>query len=142
MGGLRRLGELRAAALSIAPTGLALATAAAGMMLLAGGATPSDPMRVLWLSRLMPELFIEISHFACSIIGLLLVLLAFGLSRKLDAAWASTVFLLPLAALLTLAKGVNWEEGAVLLGLLAALSPFHEAFPRRARLTSMEITPG
>ena len=138
---MRRLGDLRAAALGMAPTILALLTAGCGMMLLASGATPSDPMRVLWLSRVAPEIIIEISHFACSIIGLILVLLAFGLSRRLDAAWAATASILPVAAVLTLAKGVNWEEGAILAALLVALAPFHEAFPRQAQLSRMEITP-
>ena len=127
--------------MAVAPTLLALLTAGAGMMLLASGATPSDPDRVLWLSSFAPDLLIEISHFACSIIGLILVLLAFGLSRKLDAAWAATITLLPAAAILTMAKGVNWEEAAVLVVLLVCLAPFHQAFPRPARLSRMEITP-
>ncbi len=139
---MSRLRAFRAAAITLAPTALAVLTAGAGMMLLAGGATPSDPQRVVWLTRFAPELLIEVSHFACSILGLVLVLLAFGLSRRLDAAWAATAMILPPTAVLTLAKGVNWEEAAILVALLVVVAPFHEAFPRRARLTRMEITPG
>jgi phosphatidylglycerol lysyltransferase len=139
---MRWLREFRPAALSVAPGVLALATAASGVMLLFSGATPSDPMRFLWLARYTPMLLIEVSHFLSSIIGLVLVLVAFGLSRRLDAAWAASVLLLPLAAALALTKGFDWEESTILFGVWLSLLPFHEAFPRAARLSRMEITPG
>ena len=72
----------------------------AGVMLLVSGATPSDPERFSWLVRIAPLALIEISHFLSSILGLLLVLLAFGLRRRLDAAWVATVVVLALAAVL------------------------------------------
>src|SRR5271167_2172800 len=112
------LREYRPAAVAVAPWVLALIVAAAGVMLLFSGATPSDPMRFLWLARYTPMLLIEISHFLSSIIGLVLVLVAFGLSRRLDAAWAASVILLPLAAALALTKGFDWEESAILGGVL------------------------
>ncbi len=136
------LRELRPATLSVAPWVLALATACAGIMLVFSSATPSDPVRFLWLARYTPIVLIEISHFVSSLIGLVMVLLAFGLSRRLDAAWAASVLLAPVAALLALTKGFDWEESAILLGLFISFLPFHAAFPRAARLTQMEITPG
>ena len=139
---MRWLRGLRPAALSFAPWVLAILTAGAGVMLLFSGATPSDPMRFLWLARYTPLLLIEISHFLSSIIGLVLVLVAFGLSRRLDAAWVVGVMLLPVAAVLALTKGFQWEEAAVLIAILAALAPFRAAFPRAAQLTRMEVTPG
>jgi phosphatidylglycerol lysyltransferase len=139
---MRWLPELGPAAMSVAPWVLALATAAAGVMLLFSSAAPSDPERFLWLARYTPIVLIEISHFLSSLIGLALVLLAFGLSRRVDAAWAASVLLLPVAAVLALTKGFDWEESTVLMAVLFGLLPFHEAFPRAARLTRMEITPG
>ena len=139
---MRALRELRPAALTFAPWMLAIAVAAAGVMLLFSGATPSDPMRFLWLARYTPMILIEISHFLSSIIGLVLILVAFGLSRRLDAAWVASMLLLPVAAALALTKGFDWEESTVLGAVFLALTPFREAFPRAARLTRMEITPG
>lgn len=139
---MRALRELRNAALTFAPWVLSLAVAAAGVMLLFSGATPSDPMRFLWLARYTPLILIEISHFLSSIIGLVLILVAFGLSRRLDAAWVASMLLLPVAAALALTKGFQWEESAILAVLLLSLTPFRQAFPRAARLTRMEITPG
>ena len=134
--------EFQTAALAFAPWTLAIATAAAGVMLLFSSATPSDPMRFLELARYTPLLLIEISDFLSSIIGLALILVAFGLSRRLDAAWLASLLLLAVAAVLALTKGFYWEESSVLFGVAAAVACFRPAFPRAARLSRMEITPG
>jgi len=139
---MRILRDLRPAALEAAPLlGMALALAA-GVMLLVSGATPSDPERFRWLVQVAPRALIEISHFISSVLGLLLVLLAFGLRRRLDAAWVATVVVLALAAILALFKGFNWGQTAALALICLVLLPLHPAFPRTSRLTRMEITPG
>ena len=139
---MRILRDLRPAALEVAPIlGMILALAA-GFMLLVSGATPSDPERFSWLVKVAPLALIEISHFLSSILGLLLVLLAFGLRRRLDAAWVGTVVVLALAAVLALFKGFNWGQTAALAVMCLVLLPLHPAFPRTSRLTRMEITPG
>jgi lysylphosphatidylglycerol synthetase-like protein (DUF2156 family) len=134
--------DVRPAALVVAPTLMALLTLGAGVMLLASGATPGDPERLRWLADHAPLPVIEVSHFVSSIIGLMLVLVAFGLRQRLDAAWAAACSLLAVAATLALLKGVNWEETTVLAVLCLLLLPLHEAFPRMARLSRMDITPG
>ena len=128
--------------MAVAPTFTALLTLGAGVMLLASGATPGDPERLRWLADHAPLPVIEVSHFVSSIIGLMLVLVAVGLRQRLDAAWATAVSLLVTAATLALLKGVNWEETAVLAAIAVLLMPLHEAFPRQARLSRMDITPG
>jgi phosphatidylglycerol lysyltransferase len=137
-----RLNDLRPAVLAGAPNVLAVLTAAAGVMLLASGATPSDPDRFMWLAEHTPIVLIEISSFISSILGVVLVMLAFGLSRRLDAAWAATATVLLAAAVLALFKGFNYEESLILLALLVVLAPMHAAFPRTARLSRLESTPG
>ncbi|MDB5419048.1 MAG: oxacillin resistance protein FmtC [Phenylobacterium sp.] len=139
---IRTLKDLRPAALAAAPWTAAVLTLAAGVMLLASGATPSVPVRFMRLLEVAPVYLIEASHFICSILGLALILLAFGLRARLDAAWAATMVVLAAATPLTLLKGLNWEETAALGTLLVLLAPVRAAFPRRARLTRMEITPG
>ena len=134
--------DIKPGILALAPSLAAIAALAAGLMLLASGATPSKPERLRHLIEFAPLSLVEISHFLSSILGLVLVLLAFGLRRRLDAAWAATIGLVTLSAILALLKGFNWEE-SVALGLIGIfLLPLHEAFPRKARLTRVEITPG
>jgi phosphatidylglycerol lysyltransferase len=137
-----RLSEFRPAVLQVAPPVSAALTLACGAMLLISGATPSDPARFAWLMTWAPLLLIELSHFLSSLLGLALVLTAFGLNRRLDAAWAATLIVSLAAAVLAFFKGVDWEETVILLGLCAVLLPLREAFPRTARLTRMEIAPG
>lgn len=139
---MRLLRELKPALLAAGPTLGAIAALAAGVMLLASGATPSDPARFLELLRFTPKLLIETSHFVSSILGVVLVLLAFGLRARLDAAWTATVVVMLLGALMAPFKGFNWEEAVVLIGCILVILPLHASFPRQARLSRMEITPG
>lgn len=139
---MRLFGDLKPALLAAAPTLAAIAAAASGLMLLASGATPSDPSRLIELLKVTPTVLIEISHFLSSILGLLLILLAFGLRARLDAAWTATLVTLMAAAALAPFKGFNWEEATVLIGCTVFLLPLHQAFPRPAGLSRMEITPG
>jgi lysylphosphatidylglycerol synthetase-like protein (DUF2156 family) len=138
---MRLMRGLSPAVLAAAPTPAALLTAAAGVMLLVSGATPSDPERFAWLMGWAPLPLIEVSHFVSSILGLALVLTAFGLKRRLDAAWGASLPLAAAAAVLAFFKGVNYEESLVLIALMAVLAPLHGAFVRKAQLSRMEITP-
>jgi len=126
----------------MAPTLSAILAVSAGVMLLTSGATPSEPTRFALLLAFAPDLLIEISHFVSSILGLVLLLLAFGLRSRLDGAWWAAVISLGAAALLAIFKGLNWEETALLTVCCLLILPFHEAFPRKAALFRMEITPG
>ncbi len=138
---MRRLGGLKPAVLQVAPGLSAVLTLAAGVMLLVSGATPSDPARFGWLMSWAPLLLIEVSHFVSSILGLALVLTAFGLNRRLDAAWGATILISLTAAALALLKGFDYEETLVLVGLCLLLLPLRDAFSRTAHLSRMEITP-
>jgi glycosyltransferase 2 family protein len=134
--------ELKPAALELAPGLAALGAFAAGVMLLVSSATPVDPDRFHLIARLFPRLVIHASDFLSSVIGLLLVLLAFGLSRRVNAAWGATIALVAVAAVLAIVKGFEWEETTALslIGLL--LLPLGGAFYRNARLTRIELSPG
>ncbi len=136
------LRDLKPAATAFAPWTAAILTLGAGVLLLTSGARPSMPTRFVRLMDLEPVLLIELSHFASSVLGLVLVILAFGLRARLGAAWAVTLATLLVAAPLSLFKGIVWEETAVLFGLAGLLAPFRSAFPRTARLSRMEVTPG
>jgi len=142
MNPLQFLREIRPAVFAAAPWTAALLTLAAGVALVASGATPSEPTRFMRLLEVAPVYLIEASHFLSSILGLALILLAFGLRARLDAAWAATQIVLLVAAPLALLKGLNWEETAAYVTLALLLAPLHGAFPRKARLMRMEITPG
>ena len=139
---LRHLREFRTAALAAGPLLGCVAALVAGGVLLVSGATPTSPERFTFLERAAPRPLIELSHFVSSLIGLMLVLLAFGLRRRLDAAWSAAIGLSGAAALLAIFKGLNLEEAAILCGVVLVLALLRPAFDRHAGLSRMELTPG
>ena len=134
--------HLKPAANAAAPWTAAILTLGIGVLLLTSGARPSIPTRFRLLLDFEPAILIEISHFISSVVGLILVMLAFGLRARLGGAWAATIITLLVGAPLSLVKGFVWEETVAMVALAALLAPFGHAFPRHARLNRMEITPG
>jgi lysylphosphatidylglycerol synthetase-like protein (DUF2156 family) len=134
--------EIKAAVLSVAPQIMAVMTMAAGVMLLVSGATPSDQARFVWLVEHFPPQLINLSHFVSSLLGLVLVLMAWGLKERLDAAWAASLVTAVVAAALAIFKGLNWEEALFLLAVAGCQYLTRRAFTRHAALSKMEITPG
>ncbi|MGD9648481.1 MAG: bifunctional lysylphosphatidylglycerol flippase/synthetase MprF, partial [Pirellulales bacterium] len=100
----------------------------------------SDAERVTWLSRYVPLPVDEVSHFAGSLVGVALVLLARGLQRRLDAAYHLTAVLLGAGIVFSLAKGFDYEEAAALALVLAALWPARPYFYRRSSLFTQRMT--
>lgn len=113
---------------------LAAATLASGAVLLFSGATPPIHSRLHWLYEISPLPVIEFSHFLGSLVGVALLLLARALQRRIDAAYVLTVILLGAGSLLSLLKGVDYEEALLLAVILAALLPCREHFYRSASL--------
>jgi phosphatidylglycerol lysyltransferase len=126
----------------IAPQILALTTFVGGAVLLFSGVTPTLPSRLYWLRRLLPLPIIEISHFFGSLAGALLLLLARGLQRRLDAAYQLTVLVLGAGIFLQLFKGADYEEAIILTIMLIALVASRRHFHRKASLVNDSFGPG
>ncbi len=118
----------------VVPQFLALSTLVAGAVLLFSGATPEEPGRLYWLQGFIPLPIVESSHFLSSLTGAVLLLLARGLYRRLDAAYLFTGIFLAGGALFSLLKGADYEEAILLALLLAALIPCHRHFYRKSSL--------
>jgi phosphatidylglycerol lysyltransferase len=117
-------------------------TLVSGAVLLFSGATSALPARMAILRDVLPLAVLEVSHFLSSVVGMMLLILARGLQRRLDAAYVLTLVLLVLGAVLSLLKGIDYEE-AILLSLLAlALAPAHQLFYRRASMFSASFSWG
>ncbi|MCI4589388.1 bifunctional lysylphosphatidylglycerol flippase/synthetase MprF [Sphingobium sp. BYY-5] len=137
----RLLGGAQAAASGMAPVMLAILVAVGGIILLVSGALPAVPARLHTIHGLFPLAFIEASHFAASVVGTLLILLASGLYRRLDAAFWMTRALLLAGILFSLIKGLDYEEASALLLILAVLQWTRGAFYRRTRFTADALSP-
>ncbi len=126
----------------LVPQLLALSTLVAGTLLLFSGATPAVPQRLHWLREILPLPVVEFSHFLGSLAGAVLLLLARGIQRRLDAAYLLTALFLAGGSLLSLFKGGDYEEAVLLALMLLALLPCRRYFYRKSSLFAEGFTPG
>ncbi len=124
----------------LVPQALAITTLVGGAVLLFSGATPSTRGRLSWLHHVLPLPVIETSHFLGSLVGAALLVLARGLQRRLDAAYGLSLALLLAGALLSIAKGFDYEEAILLALMAAALAPCRRYFYREASLLGDRFT--
>ena len=105
---------------AIVPTAASLFVIVAGIVLLASGATPMEPTRAGVIASIFPLPVVEASHLIGSLVASALVVLAPALQRRLNAAyWLALGCLLP-GIVVSLAKGLDYEE-AILLAVIALL---------------------
>lgn len=134
---MRRLGGL---VFEVSPHVFAVLSLVAGSVMLVSAVTPAFVDRLIVLRRLMPPALIDLSHFAASVAGFLLIALSAGLWRRRRGAYWAALAVLLIGVILSILKGLEWEE-AIELGLLAALlAPCMKAFDRRSRLVE-PLTP-
>lgn len=134
---VKTLGRLGAA---LTPPLLAASTMAGGAVLLFSGAIPAIPARLQWLHGFLPLPVLEISHFLGSLAGAGLLLVAWGLQRRLDAAYLLAIILLTSGVLFSLLKGGDYEEATLLGLMLLALLPCRRAFYRRSSLLNEPLS--
>lgn len=127
----RRLGGL---AFELTPQIFAVATFAAGALVLISAMTPAFAGRLAALGRWAPPLLIDLSHFAASVTGFVLLVLAAGLWRRRRGAYWAALAVLAGAAVFSLLKGLDWEEAVELTAVAVLLAPCKAAFIRRSRL--------
>ena len=125
----------------LVPTALSITTFVAGAVLLVSGATPPAYGRLAWLARALPLPVIELSHFLASLAGAGLVILAWGIQRKLDAAYHLTAALLAAGIVFSLLKGLDYEEATLLTVMLVLLLPARPYFYRKASLLGESFSP-
>lgn len=94
-----------------------------------------------WLDIFVPHQLINISHLVVSLIGVLCLLLARGLRRRIASACWITCGLLVSCAILSLLRGWHWGDGLVLLSIAGLLFCFRSAFYRKAQLTLVPFSP-
>ncbi|MCO7569948.1 bifunctional lysylphosphatidylglycerol flippase/synthetase MprF [Pseudomonas chlororaphis] len=132
--------SLRVASGLAAPI-LAVLVFLSGVVLLFSGATPEIDTRLQHIGFLIPHRLVDASHFGASLIGVLCLLLAQGLRRRLSAAWMLTTILLLVGAVLSLLKGFDWEEACLMTLTASLLAVFRRSFYRPSRLTELPFSP-
>jgi phosphatidylglycerol lysyltransferase len=129
------------AAAPLLPGVAATAVFLGGFVLLISGALPAEADRLATLKRLMPLPFVETSHFIASIIGTLLLIVAHGLAGRLKSAWRAAVLLLGSGAVFSLAKGFDYEEALICLGVVGLLVAGRQSFYRQGGFLTSRRSP-
>jgi phosphatidylglycerol lysyltransferase len=140
-----RMAQLRGighAGSRLVPSFMAVLVFVAGVILLISGASPEAQWRLDLLEGVVPLSVLEVSHILGSMIGLALLILARGLYRRLDSAWYVSVTALAAAVVVSLVKGLDYEEAAILTVILAVLASCRREFYRRARIADLRISMG
>lgn len=131
-----------AQASKLAPLFLSLVTFVVGGMLVISSATPAFWQRIQILRDVLPLWVLESSQMLCSVLGVLLLFVARGLLRRLDAAWWMTLLLAVLSLALSLTKGLAFVEAGVLGMLIALLLSTRGRFNRHSSLFAERFTSG
>ncbi|MDQ6737506.1 MAG: GNAT family N-acetyltransferase [Gemmatimonadota bacterium] len=129
---LRRLGGDWTAA--VIPRFLAIITFLAGALLLFSGATPAGAGRLQWLGAWIPLPILELSHFIDNLAGVMLLLLARGVERRLDVAYHLTIGMLIAGIFLSLLRALDIEQALVLTLMLVTFVPSRKYFYRKSSL--------
>ena len=124
----------------LAPLVLSIVTFIVGGMLVISGATPAFARRIALLQTILPLWVLESSQLLSSVLGVLLLFVARGLLRRLDAAWWFALALAGANLALSLAKGLAFVEAGVLAALIALLIGTRPRFNRRSSLFAERFT--
>jgi phosphatidylglycerol lysyltransferase len=143
----RRLGSKVTSHLSesvevFAPQFCAIMVFVAGLGMLGSIATPAFTARLALLSSFGLSELAETTHVSAGIIGTLLLFLAAGVAQRLALAWTLSSILVGLGGLISLSKGLEWEQG-ILLGLvLIILLALRDGFKITVLNRRRILTPG
>jgi phosphatidylglycerol lysyltransferase len=85
-----------------------------GVLMIFSSASPAIHARVVLMEQYLPLPLVEIGQHAAALAGLVLLVLARGLSRGYASAYKLTIVLLVLAGFASLLKGLDWEEAVIL----------------------------
>ncbi|QSA98893.1 bifunctional lysylphosphatidylglycerol flippase/synthetase MprF [Methylococcus sp. EFPC2] len=113
-----------------------------GLVLLWSSATPAAPERLSLLEDLLPLVVVEVSHILSALVGLALLIVARGLAHRLNGAYVATLIFCAAGIVLSLAKGIDYEEAVVLALLALALWLARSEFYRRTALVDEPYTFG
>lgn len=125
---------------AITPQLFALLAFLCGAVMLATSAFPQLADRMVLLTLVAPLLVVELSHFLGSLIGLMLLVVAAGLWRKREGAWAAALVLLCLGVVFALLRGLDYAEAGLLAAVALALYFSRAAFSRPSRLMRETLT--
>jgi len=112
-----------------------------GVLLLVGNSIPASLKTLDALQGLFPLAFVEVSHLVGSVVGVVLIVLAPALRRRVAAALWIIVAMIAAGAVLSVIQHLDMERFAFLVLAAIVLLACRKAFHRRSRLLGETLTP-
>lgn len=94
---------------------------ASGFVLLLSAATPRLLIRLRFAEELLSTPLLRLSHQLSVVIGLLLIVLSWGITHRVKPAFGWTIALLAAGSIFTFTKAFDYEEALFLLGVCLML---------------------
>lgn len=126
----------------VAPQVIGITILFAGAMLIISGTLPGIKSRLHLLSHMLPLSLLEFSHMANSAIGVGLLIVARGLYLRLRGAYNLAMVLLLGGILVSLGKGLDFEESIAMALVASLLWFFRKEFYRPAALFEQQFPVG
>jgi phosphatidylglycerol lysyltransferase len=132
---LKKVGKATYSGLSgLTPQIFSILVFIGGISLLFSGALRSNPEYLHGISYIVPLPLIEVSRLLGSMMGVLLLLLANGLWKRIDGAYMLSLIVLLMGGVFALLKDFNYHQAAVLFTLFICLLPCRKYFFRKSSL--------
>jgi len=112
-----------------------------GLILLFSGSLPSSALNQAWVESVLALPFVESSHLLASLVGVALLVVAHALLRRRQSAFNLAIGLLVAGAVFSIAKGLDYQEAALLGAMALLLLPFRSAFYRTSGQSLFSVTP-
>ncbi|MFP5077548.1 bifunctional lysylphosphatidylglycerol flippase/synthetase MprF [Rhizobium sp. YIM 134829] len=109
-------------------------------MLVFSSVTPTPDEDLASLSARLPLPVIEGAHFLASLLGMVLIIVARGLARRLDGAWWAALAISLAALVLSLASAAAFYEAGLFAFFIVSLLVSGRMFTRPATMTSATLT--
>lgn len=111
-----------------------------GALLIISGSIPPSVKNLDLVQEFFPLITIQFSHFVGSIVGTILLILAYGIKRRLDSSYYLAIIFLILGIIASLIKDFDIKSALGLLFILMGLIPAKEYFYRRSSIFSEKLS--
>ncbi|MEY8097396.1 bifunctional lysylphosphatidylglycerol flippase/synthetase MprF [Falsihalocynthiibacter sp. S25ZX9] len=125
---------------SVAPVAAGFTGFAVGIYLLLAAVVPASRKENIDPDDLLSIIFLEGGAYLSAALGLLLIVLAQGLFRRMSGAFWLTLAVLSAGAIVSTLTGADWKETLLLVVSAAVLWPLRREFFRATKLTQGMFT--
>ena len=112
-----------------------------GTLIIFSNTTKFAMNHIKYIYMILPGDIIVLSHLSSNIIGTFLLILAYGIYRRLDSAYYLSVVSFVLAIFFSFFKGFNYIEAFFFSVILLLLIPSKDRFYRKSSILKDKLSP-